>query len=93
MSGLDDNYLGETVISKGYTRGMLVQEPVLDENKTVKQVVEEAVVPLLDSKHLAPNIHQRPLDRGARRHEHLLHVRAIRAGRGQRLAVDLAVRR
>ena len=48
MSGIDDNYLGDTVLSKGYTRGMLVQEPVLDENKTVKQVVEEAVVPLLD---------------------------------------------
>ena len=48
MSGIDDNYLGETVISKGITRGMLVQEPLLDENKTVKQVVEEAVMPLID---------------------------------------------
>ncbi len=51
MSGIDDNYLGDTVLSKGYTRGMLVQEPVLDENKTVKQVVEEAVTPLLDLQH------------------------------------------
>jgi ATP-binding cassette ChvD family protein len=48
MAGIDDNYLGETILSKGYTRGMLEQEPTLDNNKTVRQVVEEAVAPLVD---------------------------------------------
>ncbi len=48
MAGIDDEYQGETVLVKGYTRGMLEQEPALDESKTVKQVVEEAVQPLVD---------------------------------------------
>ncbi len=48
MSGTDDNYVGETILSPGYTRGMLEQEPQLDPSKTVKQVVEEAVQPLVD---------------------------------------------
>ncbi len=48
MAGLDDDYQGETVLSKGYTRGMLEQEPKLDPNKTVIQVVKEAVQPIVD---------------------------------------------
>jgi len=48
MAGVDDEYLGETLLSPGYTRGMLTQEPELDNAKTVKQVVEEAVQPLVD---------------------------------------------
>ena len=48
MAGNDQEHLGETILSKGYTRGMLEQEPALDPEKTVKQVVEEAVQPLVD---------------------------------------------
>ncbi|MBI2839680.1 MAG: energy-dependent translational throttle protein EttA [Acidobacteria bacterium] len=48
MAGKDTGYLGETMLSKGYTVGMLDQEPELDANKTVRQVVEEAVQPLVD---------------------------------------------
>ena len=48
MAGNDNEHLGETILSKGYTRGMLEQEPALDPEKTVKQVVEEAVQPLVD---------------------------------------------
>ena len=48
MAGVDDNHLGETILSKGYTRGMLQQEPELDNTKTVKEVVQEAVQPLVD---------------------------------------------
>ncbi|MCL6512361.1 MAG: energy-dependent translational throttle protein EttA [Anaerolineae bacterium] len=48
MAGADNDYIGETVLSPGYTRGLLEQEPQLDPNKTVKQVVEEAVQPLVD---------------------------------------------
>jgi len=45
---MTNEHLGETILSKGYTRGMLEQEPALDPEKTVKQVVEEAVQPLVD---------------------------------------------
>jgi ATP-binding cassette ChvD family protein len=48
MAGLDNDYIGETMLSPGYTRGLLEQEPQLDPNKTVKEVVEEAVQPLVD---------------------------------------------
>ncbi len=48
MAGVDDGYLGETMLSKGYTRGLLEQEPQLDPNKTVRQVIEEAVQPIVD---------------------------------------------
>jgi energy-dependent translational throttle protein EttA len=48
MAGLDKDYIGEITISKGYTTGLLEQEPQLDENKTVMQVVREAVQPIVD---------------------------------------------
>ncbi len=48
MAGVDQDYLGETMLSKGYTRGLLAQEPALDDAKTVRQVVEEAVQPVVD---------------------------------------------
>ncbi len=49
MAGVDNDYLGETSLSKGYTRGLLEQEPQLDLNKTVRQVVEEAVQPIVEA--------------------------------------------
>jgi ATP-binding cassette ChvD family protein len=48
MAGVDEDYLGETMLSKGYTRGLLPQEPQLDPGKTVRQIVEEAVQPIVD---------------------------------------------
>jgi len=48
MAGIDTEYSGETMLSKGYTVGMLEQEPQLDSTKTVKQVIEEAVKPIVD---------------------------------------------
>ena len=41
IAGVDPNYTGEITRSKGYTVGLLEQEPQLDPNKTVKEVVEE----------------------------------------------------
>ncbi len=41
MAGVDRDFNGEAVLSKGYTTGLLEQEPVLDESKTVREVVEE----------------------------------------------------
>jgi energy-dependent translational throttle protein EttA len=43
IAGLDKSYQGEVVFSPGYTVGYLAQEPELDPNKTVKEVVEEGV--------------------------------------------------
>ena len=34
MAGIDDNHLGDTTLSKGYVRGMLTQEPALDDTNT-----------------------------------------------------------
>jgi energy-dependent translational throttle protein EttA len=48
MAGVDQEYLGQTMLSKGYTVGLLEQEPQLDPAKTVRQVVEEAVQPIVD---------------------------------------------
>ncbi|HIB53900.1 MAG TPA: ATP-binding cassette domain-containing protein, partial [Nitrospirales bacterium] len=41
IAGIDTGYLGEVTMSKGYTVGLLEQEPHLDKGKTVKQVIEE----------------------------------------------------
>lgn len=41
IAGLDKSYSGEVVYSPGYTVGILLQEPELDNNKTVREIVEE----------------------------------------------------
>jgi sulfate-transporting ATPase len=43
LAGADKEFLGETVISPGYTVGFLEQEPLIDDSRTVREVVEEAV--------------------------------------------------
>ncbi|MBL1408187.1 energy-dependent translational throttle protein EttA [Sphingobacterium faecale] len=43
IAGLDKSYQGEVVFSPGYSVGYLAQEPELDLDKTVKEVVEEGV--------------------------------------------------
>jgi len=43
IAGLDKSHQGEVVFSPGYTVGYLAQEPELDNNKTVREVVEEGV--------------------------------------------------
>ena len=43
IAGLDKSYQGEVVFSPGYSVGYLAQEPELDQNKTVREVVEEGV--------------------------------------------------
>ena len=41
IAGVDQNYTGEISRSKGYSVGLLEQEPQLDSDKTVKEIVEE----------------------------------------------------
>jgi sulfate-transporting ATPase len=48
LAGEDKDHLGETVLSPGYTVGILHQEPKLDETKTVREIVEQGVQPVLD---------------------------------------------
>jgi ATP-binding cassette ChvD family protein len=43
IAGVDKGFTGETVLSPGHTIGYLEQEPRLDESKTVRETIEEAV--------------------------------------------------
>ena len=43
IAGMDNKFQGEVVFSPGYTVGMLEQEPQLDQQKSVKDIVEEGV--------------------------------------------------
>jgi sulfate-transporting ATPase len=47
IAGEDKEFIGDLAFAKGYSVGMLEQEPKLDPQKTVKQVVEEAVQPII----------------------------------------------
>jgi energy-dependent translational throttle protein EttA len=49
MAGVDQNHLGETILAPGFTIGFLEQEPLLHEDKTVRQVVEEGVQEIVDA--------------------------------------------
>jgi sulfate-transporting ATPase len=48
LSGVDKDFNGETVISPGFTVGFLEQEPLIDDSRTVREVVEEAVKETVD---------------------------------------------
>ena len=48
MAGKDPDYIGEIAMSKGYTVGLLEQEPVLDDSRTVIQTIREGVQPIVD---------------------------------------------
>jgi sulfate-transporting ATPase len=51
IAGKDDGFSGEVVFSPGYSVGLLEQEPGLDPDKTVRQVVEEGVQATVDLLH------------------------------------------
>ncbi|HOC24810.1 MAG TPA: ATP-binding cassette domain-containing protein, partial [bacterium] len=48
LAGTDKDFVGETVLSPGYTVGMLEQEPLLDETKTVREIVQQGVQEVVD---------------------------------------------
>ena len=48
IAGIEKEYQGEVVMSPGYSIGFLEQEPRLDETKTVREIVEEGVQPVVD---------------------------------------------
>ena len=49
MAGVDKDYIGETILNPGYTVGFLEQEPLLDETRTVRAVVEEGAQDVVDA--------------------------------------------
>ena len=48
MAGLDTDFIGEVAISKGYSIGYLEQDPILDDDKTVLEVVQEGVAETIE---------------------------------------------
>src|SRR5262252_9026842 len=48
LAGTDQEFQGKTAVSPGFTIGFLEQEPQLDPSKTVKQIVEQGVQPIVD---------------------------------------------
>ncbi len=48
IAGIEKSYQGEVVLSPGFSVGYLEQEPTLDNNKTVKEVVQEGVQEIMD---------------------------------------------
>jgi len=48
MAGVDREFNGQTILSEGYTIGFLEQEPLVDCQKTVREVVEEGVQETVD---------------------------------------------
>ena len=48
MAGVDTEFNGETILSKGYTIGFLEQEPLVEESKTVREIVQEGVQETVD---------------------------------------------
>ena len=48
IAGVEKNYEGEVVFSPGYSVGYLEQDPKLDPTKTVREIVQEGVQPVMD---------------------------------------------
>ena len=48
LAGVDQEFQGKTAVSPGYTIGFLEQEPQLDPDKTVREIVEQGVQPIVD---------------------------------------------
>lgn len=48
IAGVEEQYQGDVTFSPGYTIGYLEQEPILDETKTVKEIVEEGAQETID---------------------------------------------
>ena len=65
IAGVDKDHLGEITFSKGYSVGLLEQEPQLDKTKSVKEVIEEGrqdIIALLTEYEAVSNRLGEPLD-------------------------------
>jgi sulfate-transporting ATPase len=59
MAGVDKDFNGETILSKGYTIGYLEQEPLVDETKTILEIVQEGVQESVDLLNAFNRINER----------------------------------
>lgn len=59
IAGLDNEYQGEVVFSPGYSVGYLPQDPHLDDNKTVKEIVQEGVQDIVNALNEYESINQK----------------------------------
>ncbi|MEX5215891.1 MAG: energy-dependent translational throttle protein EttA [Nitrospiraceae bacterium] len=96
IAGMDQNYTGEVTRSKGYTVGLLEQEPQLDPKKTVKEVVEEGKAELVALLHEYEAISNKMGDASPDEMEKLLDKQAqlqekIEAANGWELENELEV--
>jgi len=48
LAGVDKDFIGQTILSPGYTVGFLEQEPLVDDARTVREIVEEGVQETVD---------------------------------------------
>src|SRR5215470_8221489 len=48
LAGVDQDFQGKTTVSPGFTIGFLEQEPSLDATKSVREIVEQGVQPIVD---------------------------------------------
>jgi ATPase subunit of ABC transporter with duplicated ATPase domains len=51
LAGVDQEFQGKTAVSPGFTIGFLEQEPRLDPERTVREIVEQGVQPVVDLLH------------------------------------------
>jgi sulfate-transporting ATPase len=56
IAGLEKEYQGEVVFAPGYTIGHLAQDPLMDENRTVREIVEEGVADVVSALRLYEEI-------------------------------------
>ncbi len=96
IAGTDPNYVGEITRSKGYTVGLLEQEPQLDPNKTVKEVVEEGKKELVALLHEYEAVSNSMGDAGPDEMEKLIDQQAqlqekIEAAKGWELESELEI--
>ena len=59
IAGIDQDYQGEVVFSPGYSVGYLLQDPPLDDSKTVIEIVREGVQPVVDALNEYEEINQK----------------------------------
>ena len=59
IAGLDQQYQGQVVFAPGYSVGYLPQDPQLDDQKTVVDVVKEGVQPVVDALREYEEINQK----------------------------------
>jgi energy-dependent translational throttle protein EttA len=59
IAGIEKNFDGEIHFAKDYSIGILEQEPILDDSKTVKEIIEEGISDIIDVLREYENVNNR----------------------------------